>query len=401
MERFTITKDENNFTFLQEDITSAIEFRRILHQYPELSGEEYQTTLRIKEVLEAHQIPFESVLDTGVTAIIEGERPGATIALRADIDALPITEQNDVSYKSKHEGVMHACGHDAHTAMMLAVCKILKRHQHLINGRVIIVFQPSEEDAPIGGAGPMLDAGVFDTYKPEAIFAQHVWPGLELGKFGVMAGPIMGNSDRFKINVKGKGGHAAQPHTTVDPVIVTNQIITAIQSIVSRNVDPFDPAVITIGQINGGFAPNVIPDNVELKGSMRSLSDASRQLMKKRIISVSNEIADAHDAEVDVEIKTGYPATENDPEWASVVRNVIQETYGDASVPTLRPSLAGEDFSRFLLEYPGVYYWLGIDADEPSYPLHHPKFDVNEKAFEYGIDILLKLTISALNQLNN
>src|SRR5699024_222742 len=147
-----------------------------------------------------------------------------------------------------------------------------------------------EEDAPIGGAGPMLDAGVFDTYKPEAIFAQHVWPGLELGKFGVMAGPIMGNSDRFKITVKGKGGHAAQPHTTVDPVIVTNQIITAIQSIVSRNVDPFDPAVITIGQINGGFAPNVIPDNVELKGSMRSLSDASRQLMKKRLISVSNEI---------------------------------------------------------------------------------------------------------------
>lgn len=401
MERFIITKNPELITFSKEDIDDAIKFRRLLHEYPEVSGEEYQTTLRIKDVLDEHNIPYESVLGTGVTAIIDGEKPGATIALRADIDALPIEELNDLNYKSSVLGVMHACGHDAHTAMMLTVCKVLHRNRHLVHGRVIIVFQPSEEDAPIGGAGPMLEAGVFDTYKPDAIFAQHVWPGLELGKFGIMSGPIMGNSDRIKITVQGKGGHAAQPHTAIDPIIITNQIITSIQSIISRNVDPFDPAVITIGEINGGVAPNIIADTVEMKGSMRSLTRESREIMKTRLRKVVEDAATAHGGSVEIEIVEGYPATVNDANWASVLREIVIDEYGIEAAPTLRPSLAGEDFSRFLMEIPGVYYWLGMDEKKESYPLHHPKFNANENSFEFGINILLKLALKALATLNN
>lgn len=400
MERFTITKPIESLQFFKEDIEAAINFRRQLHQFPELSGQEYETTSRIKEELETENIPYETVLETGVTAIIEGGLPGATIALRADIDALPIVENNNITYQSTHKGVMHACGHDAHTAMMLTVCKVLHRNRQLLSGRVIIVFQPSEEDAPIGGAGPLLEAGVFNTYQPEAIFAQHVWPGLELGKFGVMAGPIMGNSDRFKITVKGKGGHAAQPHTAIDPVIIANQIITSIQTIVSRSIDPFDPVVITIGEINGGVAPNIIPNTVEMKGSMRSLTNESRMRMKSQLKRVSEQAAEAYGGQVDVEILEGYPATVNDANWASILRDIVIDEYGIEAAPTLKPSLAGEDFSRFLLEIPGIYYWLGMDEVVEVYPLHHPKFNANENSFEYGINILLKLTLTALNTLN-
>lgn len=386
--------------YFKEDIEEAIQFRRTLHKNPELSGEEFQTTLRIKEQLDIYGVPYEAVLETGLLAIIDGSHPGATVALRADIDALPINEETDLPFKSNTDGVMHACGHDAHTSMMLAVCKVLNQNRDKIHGRVLIIFQPSEEDAPIGGAGPMLETGIFDKYQPDVIFAQHVWPSLELGKFGVMSGPVMGNSDRIKIKIQGKGGHAAVPNQAVDPIVIASQVISNIQTIVSRNVDPFDPAVITIGKIEGGVAANIIADSVNLTGSMRSLSEESRTLMVERLTEVVENTARTLGGEATVEVQSGFPATINDASWASVVRQTVVDEYGEAAAPDLRPSLAGEDFSRFLLKYPGVYYWLGMKEDVELFPLHHPKFDVNEAAFDYGINMLLKLTMNALEKLN-
>lgn len=386
--------------FYKEDIEESIALRRVFHKNPELSGEEFQTILRIQEQLDDYGINYEKVLDTGALAVIEGDHPGATVALRADIDALPIHEATDLSFKSVTDGIMHACGHDAHAAMMLTAAKVLNRNRDKIYGRVLIIFQPSEEDAPIGGAGPMLEAGLFDKYEPDAIFAQHVWPGLDLGKFGVMSGPIMGNSDRIKIKIQGRGGHAAVPNEAVDPIVIASQVISNIQTIVSRNVDPFDPAVITIGTIEGGVAANIIADTVLLRGSMRSLSENSRKVMHQRLKEVVEDTAQSLGGEAFVEVEAGYPATINDPGWASVLRETVIDEYGEAAAPDLKPSLAGEDFSKFLLKYPGVYYWLGMKEDNEMFPLHHPKFDVNEAAFDYGINMLLKLTIKALEKLN-
>ena len=384
-----------------EDIEEAIRFRRVLHKNPELSGEEFQTALRTKEQLDTEGIYYEQVLETGVLAIINGAHAGATVALRADIDALPITEDTGLSFKSETDGVMHACGHDAHTAMMMRACKILNRNRDKIHGRVLIIFQPSEEDAPIGGAGPMIETGIFDKYRPDAIFAQHVWPSLELGKFGVMSGPIMGNSDRILIKIQGKGGHAAVPNEAVDPIVIAGQVISNIQTIVSRNVNPFDPAVITIGTIEGGVAANIIADSVNLRGSMRSLSEKSRTTMVSRLTEVVENTARTLGGDATVEVQSGYPATINDPSWASVLRETVIDEYGEAAAPELRPSLAGEDFSKFLLKFPGAYYWLGMQDEVEQFPLHHPKFDVNEASFEYGINMLLKLTVNALEKLND
>lgn len=384
-----------------EDIEEAIRFRRVLHKNPELSGEEYQTALRIKEQLDAEGIYYEQVLETGVLAIIDGAHAGATVALRADIDALPITEDTGLSFKSETDGVMHACGHDAHTAMMMSACKILNRNRDKIHGRVLIIFQPSEEDAPLGGAGPMIETGIFDKYRPDAIFAQHVWPNLELGKFGIMSGPIMGNSDRILIKIQGKGGHAAVPNEAVDPIVIASQVISNIQTIISRNVDPFDPAVITIGTIEGGVAANIIADSVNLRGSMRSLSEKSRTTMVSRLTEVVENTARTLGGDATLEVQSGYPATINDPSWASVLRETVIDEYGEAAAPALRPSLAGEDFSKFLLKFPGAYYWLGMQGEVEQFPLHHPKFDVNEASFEYGINMLLKLTVNALEKLND
>ncbi len=384
-----------------EDIEEAIRFRRVLHKNPELSGEEFQTALRIKEQLDTEGIYYEQVLETGVLAIIDGAHAGATVALRADIDALPITEDTGLSFKSETDGVMHACGHDAHTAMMMSACKILNRNRDKIHGRVLIIFQPSEEDAPLGGAGPMIETGIFDKYRPDAIFAQHVWPNLELGKFGIMSGPIMGNSDRILIKIQGKGGHAAVPNEAVDPIVIASQVISNIQTIISRNVDPFDPAVITIGTIEGGVAANIIADSVNLRGSMRSLSEKSRTTMVSRLTEVVENTARTLGGDATLEVQSGYPATINDPSWASVLRETVIDEYGEAAAPALRPSLAGEDFSKFLLKFPGAYYWLGMQGEVEQFPLHHPKFDVNEASFEYGINMLLKLTVNALEKLND
>lgn len=381
-------------------INDAIEFRRVLHLNPELSTEEYETSKRIQEKLDEFNIQYQTgFAGTGVLGIIKGEKEGKIIAIRADIDALPITEASGEDFTSLNEGVMHACGHDAHTSMLLHAGKILNENKDKIKGTILLIFQPAEELSPVGGAKRMLEDGVFDEYTPDMVLAQHVWPDLEVGKFGVMAGPIMGNSDRFKITITGSGGHASMPHSTTDAIIVANQVVSALQTIVSRNADPMQPAVVTVGRFDAGSKHNVIAETAELEGTIRTQSDATKALTKKRFFEIVEQVTAAMGAAVEIEFYDGYPATVNDIEWAAQLKKSINNLYGEESTPALLPSLAGEDFSRFLKEYPGVYYWLGTSVGEGQKPLHNPAFRLNEDAFKYGITAMVNMAVDSLNKL--
>lgn len=381
-------------------INDAIEFRRVLHLHPELSTDEYETSKRIQEKLTEFDIPYQTgFADTGVLGIIKGEQEGKIIGIRADIDALPITEVSGEEFTSLKEGVMHACGHDAHTSMLLHAGKVLNDNKDKIKGTILLIFQPAEELSPTGGAKRMLEDGVFDEYTPDMLLAQHVWPDLEVGKFGVMSGPIMGNSDRFKITIKGSGGHASMPHSTTDALIVGNQVVSALQTIVSRNTDPMQPAVVTVGRFTAGTKHNVIAETAELEGTIRTQSDKTKELAKKRFFEIVEQVTAALGAEADIEFYDGYPATVNDTEWAAQLKKSLNKLYGEEATPALLPSLAGEDFSRFLLEYPGVYYWLGTSVGEGQKPLHNPAFRLNEDAFEYGITAMVHMAADSLNKL--
>lgn len=384
----------------QSIINDAIEFRRVLHQYPELSAEEYNTSQRVQNKLDEFNIPYQTgYAETGILGIIKGEQPGKIIGIRADIDGLPIDEVSGVEFSSLNPGVMHACGHDAHTSMLLHAGKVLNDNKDKIRGTILLIFQPAEELSPEGGAKRMMEDGVFAEYNPDMLLAQHVWPDLSVGQFGVMSGPIMGNSDRFKLTITGSGGHASMPHSTTDAIITANQVVSALQTIVSRNADPMKPAVVTVGRFDAGTKHNVIAETAVLEGTIRTQSDDTKTLAKKRFFEIVEQVTSAMGATVDIEFYDGYPATVNDTEWAAQLKKSINNLYGDDSTPALLPSLAGEDFSRFLQTYPGVYYWLGTSVGEGQKPLHNPAFRLNEDAFEYGITAMVNMALDSLNKL--
>ncbi|MCA1061415.1 amidohydrolase [Rossellomorea aquimaris] len=381
----------------------VIDMRRHLHQYPEVSGEEYETSKTIQKKLSEAGIPFKTgYAKTGVLGIIQGEKPGGTIALRADIDALPIQEENDLPYKSTIQNKMHACGHDAHTSMLIGTGKVLHQLKSEIAGTILLVFQPAEENAPVGGSQQMMDDGVFDEYTPDVIFGQHVWPDLPVGEVGVVHNEIMGASDRFKITVKGSGGHASMPHQSNDAIIIANNLITQLQTIVSRNTDPIDSAVLTIGKIEGGYRYNVIADEVNLEGTIRTFKPEVKEMVKNRFYSIVEGIGKSFDAQMTIEYLDGYPATINSPQWADEVRNAARKVLGEDATPTVSPSLGGEDFSRFLQKYPGAFYWLGtsVKDSEPQYPLHDPRFKLDERALSKGVEVMSKLALDTLKNLN-
>ncbi|RNF40264.1 M20 metallopeptidase family protein [Planococcus salinus] len=378
------------------------EVRRALHEQPELGGEEWETSKRIQDELTNAGIPFKTgFAKTGVLGIIEGGSEGGTVALRADIDALPILEKTDVEFKSKVDGKMHACGHDAHTAMLLGTAFKLQEKKSEFPGRVLLVFQPNEETSPIGGARPMMEDGVFDEYKPDVIFGQHVWPSLPVGQIGVRDKEMMGASDTLSFTIKGVGGHASMPHLGKDAVVVTAEFISALQSIVSRNVNPLESAVITIGTINGGYRYNVIADQVELKGTVRTYSQEAKKTVKQRMENLVKGFETAYEVEIDFKYVDGYDATINTPEWAKLVRETAAETLGGESIPEVEPSMAGEDFSRFLKEIPGAFYWLGCAREgvDIQKALHDPEFYFNEDAIKVGVDTMTNVTLSALQKL--
>ena len=381
-----------------------VALRRHLHQFPELSGEEHATAETVQKKLEEHDIPLTTgYAGTGVLGVVEGGRAGNTVALRADIDALPIQEENDHAFVSKVDGVMHACGHDAHTAMLVGAGWLLDEIREELPGRVLLLFQPAEEASPTGGAQRMMQEGVFREHRPHVIFAQHVWPELPAGQVGVRQGPITGASDRFKVTIEGSGGHASKPHQTIDAIVVANQVINSLQTVVSRDVDPLRSAVLTIGKIRGGTRYNAIAQKATLEGTIRTFGSETKETVKARFHSIVGGVAESMEASANIDYWDGYPATVNTPEWAERVRRTAQDLLGPDATPDIEPSLGGEDFGRFLLNYPGAYFRLG--AASPGAPakkrLHDSRFDIDEKALQLGTELLAQLAVDTLYQLED
>ncbi|MYL34540.1 amidohydrolase [Pontibacillus yanchengensis] len=384
--------------------SDIIRIRRSLHKNPELSNEEFATSALVQETLAEYGIDYRTgFANTGVLGIIKGNQPGKTVALRADMDALPIQEANTHDFISETPGTMHACGHDAHTAMLLATGYTLQNMRDYIEGTVLLVFQPAEENSPTGGSQQMMDDGVFDEFTPDVIFGQHVWPSLPVGEIGVRDGAMMGASDRFTVTIKGCGGHASMPQDGNDAIIISNQVISSLQTIVSRNVNPIDSAVVTIGSINGGYRYNVIPNKVTLEGTVRTYKPEVKEKVRQRFHTIVQQTVEAFEGEVEIEYLDGYPATINTPEWAQQARQSAQKLLGEQATPSLDPVMAGEDFARFLEHYPGAFIWLGtqIEDKHEQKPLHDPAFKLNEKALPIGSSYMVNLAIDTLKTLSD
>jgi amidohydrolase len=381
-----------------------LSLRRHLHRFPELSGEERDTSETVQEKLDDHGIPFTTgYARTGVLGVVEGGRPGKTVALRADMDALSIREENDHPFVSKVDGVMHACGHDAHTAMLVGAGWLLDDVKEELPGRVLLVFQPAEEASPTGGARRMMKGGVFREHSLDVIFAQHVSPDLPVGQVGVRRGAITGASDRFKVTIEGEGGHASKPHQTIDAIVVANQIINSLQTVVSRDVDPLRSAVLTVGKIRGGTRYNAIAQRATLEGTIRTFSPDTKERVKERFHAIVRGVVGSMEASARIKYLDGYPATVNTPEWAERVRKTAQDLLGDDATPEIEPSLGGEDFGRFLLEYPGAYFRLGTASsnDPEKRRLHDSRFDIDEAALKPGTELFAQLAADTLYQLED
>jgi amidohydrolase len=385
----------------QEQLVSL---RRHLHQFPEVSGEEHATSETVQAKLDEHSIPFTAgYAKTGVLGVVEGSRPGKTVALRADIDALPIQEENEHAFVSKVDGVMHACGHDAHTAMLVGAGWLLEEIREELPGRVLLLFQPAEEASPTGGARRMIKDGVFREHRPQVIFAQHVWPELPAGQVGVRGGVMTGASDRFKVTIEGQSGHASKPHQTIDAIVVANQVINSLQTVVSRDVDPLRSAVLTIGKIRAGTRYNAIAQKATLEGTIRTFGSQTKEKVKDRFHSIVGSVAESMEASAHIKYWDGYPATVNTPVWAERVRKTAQDLLGPDATPQIEPSLGGEDFGRFLLDYPGAYFRLGTASSNVTEErrLHDSRFDIDEAALQLGTELLAQLAVDALYQLEN
>jgi amidohydrolase len=380
-----------------------IAWRRHFHAHPELGYEEVETAAFVARLLRDFGLEVvEGVGGTGVLALLQGEAAGEgrCIALRADMDALPVTEETNLPFASRYPGKMHACGHDGHTAMLLGVAKVLSLHRQDFAGTVKFFFQPAEECAPEGGAKGMIAAGVMENPKVDCVFALHVWPELPLGKVGVKTGPLMSASDRVRIRIQGKGGHGAAPHQAVDAVVVACHVVSALQTVVSRQVDPLEPVVLTIGSIHAGQRYNVIAPTAELDGTVRTQNEALRSGLPSRITKLAQATAEAFGAEAEVNYEFGYPTLYNQPRAVEVIRGAVTEVLGEAGLVELtRPSMGGEDFAYFLDLANGAMFWLGCRSREtPDAPIHNGKFDFDERALAVGTGVLVQAALDALKE---
>ena len=367
-----------------------IQFRRDLHAHPELKFEETRTSGQVAAYLAALGLPVQRGLGgTGVVATLRGTGPNArdparAIALRADMDALPVHEINGFDYASTNVGRMHACGHDGHTAMLLGGATLLAKKPDF-DGSVHFIFQPGEE----GGAGArlMMEQGLFEQFPAQAVFALHNWPALPAGQMGVRVGPIMASANRFEIRVRGQGGHAAQPHTTVDPIPVACAIVGQLQTLVSRTVDPLDSAVLTVGKIESGTVENIIPNEAFIYGTCRTLGTETLQHLVEGIERISNHIAQAHRASAEVIIKPGYPTTVNHPREARFMAQVMAETVGADNAHDVLPAMTSEDFGFMLEQVPGAYGFIGNGPNgKPGVNLHNAAYDFNDHILGLGAD---------------
>ncbi len=384
---------------IDEILPGVIADRRHLHQHPELGFHEVETARFVTERLRALGVDEirTGIAQTGVTGLIRGGRgAGKTVLLRADMDALPIQEENAVDYRSQHDGVMHACGHDAHTAMLLGVGRLLQERRDAFAGTVKLLFQPAEEGG--GGAKVMIDEGVLDDPKVDAAFGQHVAQEVPLGLVELRPGPAMASSDSFTVVIQGKGGHGARPQATIDPIAVGAQIVVALQTIVSRELDPTQEGVVTVGAFRAGEAHNVIPDTAELRGTVRSFTPENRQMLAERIEAMVRGIAAAMRAEVDFRYRFGYPPTVNEPAMTELVRGVAGEVVGPERVIDGPLHMGAEDFSYFLERVPGCFWFVGSRNEDKGlvWGHHHPRFDIDEQALAVGIETMVGTTLRYL-----
>ena len=366
--------------------------RHHLHAHPELSYKEFNTSQFIQNHLQTLGIPFKVMAETGVVALIEGKKSNRVIALRADIDALPIQEENNTAYASKIPGVMHACGHDVHTTILLGAAKILHDTKQDWEGTVKLIFQPGEEKNP-GGASILIKEGVLENPAPTAIIGLHVHPILETGKLSFITGKAMASADEIYITVKGKGGHAATPHLTADTVLAASELVVALQKVVSRDRDPLSPSVLSICAINGGFTTNVIPAEVKLMGTFRAMDEAWRFNAHKRMQEVAEGIATSSGAEIDFKIDVGYPAVHNDPAITQRARSIAISTVGESNVEEGELRMGAEDFGYYSQKIAGCFFRLGTGNKQKNIVsgVHTPTFDIDEDAIEIGMRMMATL----------
>lgn len=378
-----------------------INIRRHIHSHPELSYEEYNTAKYVASQLKAIGLQAtEGVAKTGLTAIIEGKNPTKKVlALRADMDALPITEANDVPYKSKNEGIMHACGHDAHTASLLGAAKILHELKDQFEGSVKLIFQPGEEKNP-GGASLMIKDGVLKNPEPQCIFGQHVMPLIPAGKVGFKPGMYMASCDEIYLTVKGKGGHGAIPELTIDPVLITSHIIVALQQVISRNASPKTPTVLSFGKVIANGATNIIPEEVYVAGTFRAMNEEWREEAHKRITKMAEGIAASMGGVCEVDISKGYPFLVNDPMLTGKTRAAAEEYVGKENVVDLDIWMGAEDFAYYTHEIPACFYRLGTrnEARGITSYVHTPTFDIDEDALEIGAGMMAWIAVNELNR---
>ncbi len=372
-----------NFDNIEKDI---IKWRRILHENPELSFKEYKTTEFIKEkLLSFGNIEIIQPTETGVIGKLKGSSQGKTVAFRADIDALPLDEKTECGFRSKNNGIMHACGHDMHTAILLGLARILSENKHRIKGEVLFIFQRGEEMAP-GGAGELKKSGVLNGM--DMVFSLHVMPGEKTGRIGVKRDTATANKHTFDIYVKGKGGHSSMPQQVKDPILIGSEIVTNLQSVVARNVDPFNTAVISTASFKSGEEYGVIPDTAHLTGAVRTFDGKTRERVKNRMKLIVENILKAYEAGGEIKFfENDYKAVYNDEELCDITEKVIMKKFGkDALVIKERPESFSEDFSEYINPAKGCMVWLGVDKDGKENPkLHNPYFSPNEEAMITGV----------------
>ncbi len=369
-----------------------VEVRRTIHMNPELGFEEVETSKLVAGWLDKFGLQVRTgVATTGVVGLLKGAKGGKTVAIRADMDALPLEEANDVPYRSRVKGKMHACGHDGHVTILLGVARLFSGIQEQVKGNIKWLFQPAEEGG--GGGRVMVEEGVLENPKVDAVFGAHLFPDLAMGKVGIHEKEGLAATDRVVITIRGKGGHGAYPHLTRDPILAAGHLITQIHTIVSRSIGPLDSAVITIGKVSGGTAFNIIPDEVELLGTVRSLTSAVRDDLKKRLEEVARGVARSFDLDCQVDFQYGYPALVNNPEMSHLVAAACGRGIGRENVEFLKPSMGGEDFAYYLQEVPGSFFRLGCrnEAKGIVHPFHSSRFEMDEDALPFGVEMFARV----------
>ncbi len=381
-------------SFAGADVDELVSVRRDLHQHPELGFEEVRTSGIVAERLRSLGLtPRTQVGRTGVTALIRGAKPGRTVLLRADMDALPIQELNETPYRSQSDGRMHACGHDCHVSILLAVARRLVATSKEWPGQVLLVFQPAEElGGPKGGAEAMIHDGILDDPKPDAAFGLHVWQDLPVGTVGVTEGPWMAAVDEFTVTVHGKGAHGAMPQASTDPVVCLAHMVTALQTIASRNIDPFHPVVVSVTQLRAGTAFNIIPETAWMNGTIRCFDPAVWAQLPGHFERIAQGVAQAHGARAEVLYERGNQPTVNDAAMCRFAREAATAVVGAANVRDDVRTMGGEDFSAFLARVPGVFIAIGSRNESRglTFDHHHPRFDVDEDSLRIGAEVLLR-----------